>query len=96
MSSAQYRVIPAKNPGVVKRTLGGDVTLVYGTAYDIPFEHARTVPPGTLVVCGLSGPTSGRPANARCGEHYTDTTLSKVIFADGAGLWYDPISGGTV
>jgi hypothetical protein len=42
-----------------------------------------------------SGPTSARPA-AVPGAHFVETTLSKVLVADDAGVWRDPINGNAV
>ena len=89
MSSPLYRIIPAKLPGSVL------VTLSAGNAYDVPFEHARQHG-AKVVVVGLSGPSTARPGNATSGNILVDTTLSKVVVADGQGNWYDPFTGGTV
>ena len=95
MSFPLYRIIPAKLPGSVLVTLGSSVTLSAGNAYDVPFEHARQHG-AKVVVVGLSGPSTARPGNATSGNIFVDTTLSKVVVADGQGNWYDPFTGGTV
>jgi hypothetical protein len=43
-----------------------------------------------------SGATSARPANPRKGQHFVDTTLTKLIVADGTGTWRDPLTGAAV
>ena len=43
-----------------------------------------------------SGVTSARPANPRKGQHFVDTTLGKLIVADGTGTWRDPLTGAAV
>jgi hypothetical protein len=43
-----------------------------------------------------SGVTSARPANPRKGQHFVDTTLAKLIVADGTGTWRDPLTGAAV
>ena len=93
----KYRVIVHKghSPALVTEAGGSQQTLTQGNAYDIDstalgghVEH--------LVVASLSGPTANRPAVSKNGDYYADTTLSKIVFADGNGLWYDPFTGGAV
>ena len=43
-----------------------------------------------------SGATSARPANPRKGQHFVDTTVAKLIVADGTGTWRDPLTGAAV
>jgi hypothetical protein len=43
-----------------------------------------------------SGATSARPANPRKGQHFVDTTVAKLIVADGTGTWRDPMTGAAV
>jgi hypothetical protein len=43
-----------------------------------------------------SGVTSARPANPRKGQHFVDTTLAKLVVADGTGTWRDPLTGAAV
>lgn len=43
-----------------------------------------------------SGATSARPAGPRKGQSFVDTTLGKLIIADAAGVWRDPVTGAAV
>jgi len=43
-----------------------------------------------------SGATTARPTNPRKGQHFVDTTLAKLIVADGTGTWRDPLTGAAV
>jgi hypothetical protein len=43
-----------------------------------------------------SGVTTARPINPRKGQHFVDTTLGKLIVADGTGAWRDPLTGTAV
>jgi hypothetical protein len=43
-----------------------------------------------------SGPTAARPASPRKGQLFVDTSLAKVIVADGVGVWRDPLTGSAV
>lgn len=40
-----------------------------------------------------SGATAARPLAPRKGQHFVDLTLGKVIVADIAGTWRDPLTG---
>jgi hypothetical protein len=44
----------------------------------------------------MSGATAARPVGPRKGQHFLDTTLGKLIVADGAGTWRDPVTGAAV
>ncbi len=43
-----------------------------------------------------SGATSARPASPAKGQRFLDTTLGKLIVADGGGVWRDPVTGAAV
>ena len=43
-----------------------------------------------------SGLTAARPANPRKGQQFVDTTLAKLIVADGTGTWRDLLTGASV
>jgi hypothetical protein len=95
MASAIYRVIANKAAGGVRASEDGHKTTIATQTYaDLSYETVRTL--SGAIICGLVGATAARPAGASAGQLYIDTTLSKVVFSDGAGNWHDPFTGGIV
>lgn len=43
-----------------------------------------------------SGATSARPVSPAKGQRFLDTSLGKLIVADGGGVWRDPVTGAAV
>ncbi len=43
-----------------------------------------------------SGATAARPPGPAKGQRFLDTTLGKLIVADGGGVWRDPVTGAAV
>jgi hypothetical protein len=43
-----------------------------------------------------SGATASRPTAPAKGQRFLDTTLAKLIVADAAGIWRDPVTGAAV
>ncbi len=95
MSGVLYRMIPDANKGGSPVTIGGKkIVQPVNTFIDMPYEAAVTT--AGWVNAGLVGTTAQRPQNAKAGEHFIDTTLSKVLVADQYGNWHDPFTGGIV
>lgn len=96
--SVNYRMIPdvAKGGGFLKSKDGNNkVTQVaLNTFIDVAYEEVVTL--NGWINCGVVGPSTARPTNATLNEKFIDTTISKVIFADGRGGWHDPFTGGLV
>ena len=43
-----------------------------------------------------SGATAARPSAPAKGQRFLDTTLGRLIVADAAGIWRDPVTGAAV
>jgi len=92
---------------VVKQTLtvnGRTYSAAPGSGIDVPDFDGRVLAANGWIICAPSGPTSSRPTtNPNLSAPYTaapsfeffDTTLSKLIFWDGA-TWRDPVNGNAV
>ena len=95
MPSPNYRMIPdGRKGGGTIQSSGRSVSVAASSFVDLPLEHVNTLNGWTC--CGKVGTTTNRPAGASSGETYIDTTLGKVLFADGFGNWHDPFTGGVV
>jgi hypothetical protein len=94
MAEPVYRMLPPPSSGGATIKISGRSASVAVDSYlDVPEHVARRL--AGWVNCGQVGATSARPANAKANDHFYDTTLSAVVFYDGAGNWRDPASGAT-
>jgi hypothetical protein len=67
-----------------------------GTVIDAHESDLHALDSAGYTFVALSGPTTVRPASPRKGQVFVDTTLGKVIVADGVGTWRDPVAGAAV
>ncbi len=67
-----------------------------GTAIDAHESDLHALDSAGYTPVAPSGATAARPAAPRKGQHFVDLTLGKLIVADGAGSWRDPITGAAV
>ncbi len=61
-----------------------------GRSYASALESAGYTP------VAMSGATAARPPAPGKGQRFLDTTLGKLIVADAAGIWRDPVTGAAV
>jgi len=95
MSSVNYRMVPDQKRSGGTIVIGGKSTPVTASnSIDVPYEVANTL--AGWINCGLVGTTAQRPGSASLSQYYIDTTIGAVIFSNGLGLWYNPISGAFV
>ncbi len=67
-----------------------------GTAVDAHESDTHALESAGYAVVAPSGPTASRPSAPAKGQRFVDTTINKLIVADGAGTWRDPITGAAV
>ena len=70
--------------------------LHFGVAVDAHESDLHALESVGYTAVAPSGVSSARPANPRKGQHFVDTTLAKLIVADGTGTWRDPLTGAAV
>jgi hypothetical protein len=86
-------MIPTPN-GPASFTMDGQTVTVAANSYaDVPMHRASHMT--GFVSLGQVGTTANRPTNAKSGDSYIDTTITKVVMYDGNGNWRDPTSGAT-
>jgi hypothetical protein len=95
MTGTVRMLSPAKTISVLK---DGRVytSLGAGVAIDAHESDLHALESAGYTAVAPSGATSARPANPRKGQHFVDTTLAKLIVADGTGTWRDPLTGAAV
>ncbi|WP_439925303.1 hypothetical protein [Nitrobacter sp. JJSN] len=101
----KIRMLPPVSVGQQTQTINGRFYNGQpGIAYDIADMDAPTLAANGWITCAPSGTTAQRPTTnpntnppyvAAPNFEYFDTTISKLIFWDGA-TWRDPVTGSAV
>jgi hypothetical protein len=95
MTGTTRMISPAKSVNVAK---DGRVYTSQGSgaAVDVHESDVHALESAGYTPVAPSGASAARPANPRKGQHFLDTTLAKLIVADAAGTWRDPVTGAAV
>ena len=67
-----------------------------GTVVDAHESDLHALESAGYTPVAPSGATAARPLNPIKGQRFLDTTLGKLIVADGGGVWRDPVTGASV
>lgn len=100
-----FRMLPPPAVGQQTQTINGRrYSATPGNAVDVPDFDGPTLAANGWVVCAPSGTTAQRPTTsanisgpyiAAPGFQFYDTSISKLIFWDGA-TWRSPVDGSAV
>lgn len=67
-----------------------------GAVIDAHESDIHALESAGYTVVAPSGPTASRPPLPAKGQRFLDTTLGKIIVADVAGTWRDPVTGAAI